>query len=127
VVSGFDTLSFVKADDSIVVAGTLTATTAAAGASINATAVAATSVVVSAGGKVTFAAADDTLAEKVAALAADDTNLADGEIAFFEHAGSTYVYFANDTSDAATDALIMLNGLVDLTTLSITAGVITFA
>jgi len=125
-VSGFDSLAFVKADDSIVVAGTLTGTTAAAGASTNTTAVAATSVVVSAGGKVTFAAADDTLAEKVLAIAADDTNLADGEVAFFEHGGNTYVYFANDTSDATTDALIQLTGLVDLTTLSITTGAITF-
>ena len=82
---------------------------------------------VSAGGKVTFAAADDTLAERVVAIAADNTDLADGEVAFFEHGSNTYVYIADDTSVATTDALIQLTGVTGYTTASITSGVLTFA
>jgi hypothetical protein len=125
-VAGFDKISdFVAADDTIVLAATTTATTATAGVA-TAAPVAGASVQISAGGKVAFAAADDTFAEMVQALVADDNNLADGEVAFFEFGGNTYVYAANDT-DQDTDALIELTGVVGLTTLTVTSGAITFA
>ena len=75
----------------------------------------------------TFATADDTLAERVVAIAADDTDLADGEVAFFEHGGNTYVYVADDTDVGTTDALIQLTGVTGYTTASISSGVLTFA
>lgn len=77
--------------------------------------VAGVSVQIDANGKVVFAATDDTLAEKVTALAADDTNVANNEVVFFEHGGHTYVYGAGvDTTNANADFLIELTGVVDL-------------
>jgi hypothetical protein len=126
-VSGADTIKdFDYINDSVLVAASTTATTAVAGASTNTTGTATSSVVVATGGKVTFAAADDTLAEKVTAIAADGTNLADGEVAFFEDSGNTYLYVANDTSNAATDALITLEDVTGLSTLDVSSGSITF-
>jgi len=127
-VSGFDTITDYTASDSdlIRVATTLTATTAKAGAA-TAAAVAATSVSIDSNGLVTFATADDTLAEMVTALAADDTNLADGEVALFVLGSDAYVYFANDTSDDTTDALIKITGGSDLDTLAYSSGDITLS
>ena len=90
-----------------------------------------TSVQISADGKVTFAATDDTLAEKVFTLAADDTNVANNEVVFFEHGANTYVYGAGvDTTNAASDFLVELVGVTGLTELSesaTTAGNFTLA
>ena len=129
-VSGQDIITDFASVDSIALPATATAAstaTAVAGASGTAGTTATTNVEVSAGGKVTFAAADDTLAERVVAIAADDTDLADGEVAFFEHGGNTYVYIADDTDVATTDALIQLTGVTGYTTASISSGVLTFA
>ena len=86
---------------------------------------------VSAGGKVTFAAADDTLAEMLVALAADDTDIADFEAVHFEVGGNTYLYSAgDDTTAAGDDFLIELTGLTGMTTLTestVTAGDFTIA
>ena len=129
-VSGHDIITDFASVDSIALPATATAAstaTAVAGASGTAGTTATSNVEVSAGGKVTFAAADDTLAERVVAIAADNTDLADGEVAFFEHGSNTYVYIADDTSVATTDALIQLTGVTGYTTASITSGVLTFA
>jgi len=90
-----------------------------AGASSAGTTNATTDVSVSSGGKVTFATADDTLTEKVAALQADGTDLANNEVAFFEHSGSTYLYCAGDATGTATDDFIVkLVGNTGYTTLT---------
>ena len=82
-------------------------------------AVATTSVSISAGGKAAFAAADDTLAEMLVTLAADNTNIANNEVVFFELGSDTYVYGAGvDTTAAADDFLVKLTGVTGLTTLT---------
>jgi len=113
-VSGFDTITDFSAGDLVdLSAGTVAGAATAA-------AVAATSVQISAGGKVTFASADDTLAEMVTALAADDTNVANAEVAFFEFGGSTYIYGAGaDTTAGADDFLVKLTGVTGYTTLAV--------
>jgi Ca2+-binding RTX toxin-like protein len=89
------------------------------------------SVQITAGGKATFSTDDDTLAEKLTTLAADNTNVGTREVVFFEDSGNTYVYGAgNDTSVAADDFLIKLTGVTGLTTLTestTTAGDFTLA
>ena len=83
-----------------------------AGASAAGTTNATTDVSVSAGGKVTFAAADDTLAKKLVAVVADDTEIAAREILFFEDCGNTYIHGAGDVATIATDdSLIVLEGV----------------
>ncbi len=118
-------MDFAAADDTV----RLDATDAVAGASGTAGTAAATDVEVSAGGKVTFHADDNTLAEKLVAVAADGTDIADGEVVFFEDSGNTYIYGAGDlTANAADDFLITLTGVTGLTTLSeAVAGDFTFA
>ncbi len=103
----------------------MAAATSVAGVSAAGTA-AATNVEVSAGGKVTFAAADDTLAEKLIAIAADNVDIAAGETAFFEDSGNTYVF----TAGAGGDELIVLQGVTGLVTMTedlVTASNFTFA
>jgi Ca2+-binding RTX toxin-like protein len=114
VVEGFDTITdFNSGDRILLTAGTVAGAAAAAP-------VAATSVQISAGGKVTFNADDDTLAEMVTALAADNTNLANAEVAFFELSGSTYIYGAGTATATATDDfLIKLTGVTGYTTLAV--------
>jgi hypothetical protein len=127
-VTGYDTIvDFDYTSDTIALAATTTSTTATAGASGTAGTTATSNVEVSAGGKVTFAAADDTLAEMITAIGADDTDLADGEVAFFELGSDTYIYIANDTSDASTDGLIKLTGVTGFTTLTTTGGDLTLS
>lgn len=96
-----------------------------------AAAVATATVLVSTGGKVTFAADDDTFAEKLAAVVADNVNVANNEVVFFEDSGNTYVYAAGtDTTNTAVDSLIKLVGITGLTTLTesgVTAGDFTIA
>lgn len=99
-----------------------------AGASPAAGTSAATNVQVSAGGKVTFEAADDTLAEMLVALAADTTDIADDEVVFFEFGGDTYIF--NNVAASDTNDLIKLVGVVGFTTLTestTTAGDFTLA
>jgi len=116
-VSGFDVITDYASGEIIDFVGGATAGAAGGPAA------AATTVVISAGGKATFHADDDTLSEKVIAIAADDTNVDDGEAVFFEHDGSTYIYHAGvDTTVATDDALIKLLGVTGFTTLTIAAG-----
>ena len=84
-----------------------------AGMNTNA-AIATTNVAISSGGKVTFHAEDDTLAEKLVAVKADTTDLAANEVAFFEHGSDTYVY----NSVASVDDLVKLTGVTGFTTLT---------
>lgn len=81
---------------------------------------------VSAGGLATFDAADDTLAEKVTATAAAielQTATTDGETAFFEHGGDTYVFISDGVAGvSAGDGLIKLTGVTGLTTLTVGDG-----
>ena len=72
----------------------------------------------SAGGKVTFAANDDTLAEKLIALNAEEAagnDVVAGEAVFFEDSGNTYIFFQGV---AAADDLIQITGVTGLTTLT---------
>ena len=97
-----------------------------AGASATAGTTATSNVEVASGGKITFAAADDTLAEKITAVRADTTDLAANEVGFFEHGSDTYVY----NSVGGTDDLIKLTGITGATTLTestATAGDFTLA
>jgi hypothetical protein len=91
-----------------------------------ATAAAAGNANISAGGLAIFHADDDTLAEKITAVAADLNGAAAntaGEIAFFEHDGDTYVFVTDAVgADTTGDTLIILDGVTGLTTLTIAAG-----
>jgi S-layer protein len=80
-------------------------------------------VQITAGGKALFGAGDDTLAEMISTLQADNTNVANGEVVFFEVGGNTYIYGAGDsTASAADDFLIELTGKTGFTTLTESAG-----
>lgn len=74
------------------------------------TAVAGVSVTTTAGGKIGFAAADNTYALKVAAIQADTLLDAANSIAFFEDSGNTYVYHAGIAIVNADDQIIQLTG-----------------
>jgi Ca2+-binding RTX toxin-like protein len=91
----------------------LVSTDNVAGASGTAGTTATSNVEVSAGGKVTFAAADDTLAKMLVAIAADTTDVGTNEVAFFEFSGSTYIF----NNVGGTDDLITLTGVTNMTTL----------
>jgi len=83
-------------------------------------------VQVDANGKVTFAAADDTLAEMLVAIAADTTDVATNEVVFFEFGSDTYIF----NNVGATDDLIKLTGITGMTALiesTVTAGDFTIA
>lgn len=82
-----------------------------------AAAVAATSAQITSGGKASFAAADDTLTEKVAALAAD-VGIVANEVVFFEHGSDTYVYSSGAAGDATNDFMVKLTGVTGLTTIT---------
>lgn len=86
-------------------------------------------VQVTAGGKATFAAADDTLAEMITTLVAD-ASIAANEVVFFELGSDTYVYGAGATADGTDDFMIKLTGVTGKTTLTestTTAGDFTLA
>jgi len=100
---------FTAADDVIQIASA-----AVAGASGTAGTGAGVNVEVSAGGKVTFSANDNTLALKLVALAADTTDIAANEAAFFEDSGNTYIFI----NKGASDELIQITGVTGLTTLT---------
>ena len=98
--AGVDVLRFVSTDN-VAGAGAIGTT-------------ATSDVQVAAGGLVTFAAADDTLAEKLTAIAADTGDVGTNEVAFFEHGGNTYVF----NNVGGTDDLVVLEGLTGMTTLT---------
>ena len=101
-----------------------------AGASAAGTTNATTDVAVAVGGKVTFAAADDTLAEMIVALAADDTDAAINEMLHFEVGGNTYIFSEGATTADTDDQVIELTGITGMTTLTestVTAGDFTIA
>lgn len=90
-------------------------------------AVAGTSVLVSAGGKATFAAGDDLLSEKIATLVADAAITAN-ETVFFEQGTDTYVYGAGAAADGTDDFMVKLADVTGLNTLAEgTAGDFTIA
>jgi len=76
-------------------------------------------------GIATFAAADDTLLEKITAVNASMASgtEADNQVAAFVHSGSTYIYIYDNTADTVdnADGLIKLTGVV-ATSLTINAG-----
>jgi hypothetical protein len=90
---------------------------------------AAGTAVVDANGLATFDAADDTLAEKLTAVAqaidettagVDDNSTAVGETVIFVHSGDTYVYISDANSGYGTgDDVIKLTGHTSLTTITI--------
>lgn len=67
-------------------------------------------------GIATFAAADDTLAERITAVEASLTGTTAGQMAVFEHSGNTYIFIGdgNDGVDAG-DALVKLVGVTGVT------------
>ena len=83
-------------------------------------AVAGTNVQQSAGGLLTFATADNTLALKIAAIQADHQLDAINSVAFFVDSGNTYFYYAGATVGNADDQVVQLTGVTSLAT--ITAG-----
>jgi hypothetical protein len=80
--------------------------------------VAGSNVQTSAGGLVTFATADNTLALKVAAIQADTQLDAAGSIAIFVDSGNTYVYYAGAATGNTDDQLIQLTGITSLATIT---------
>lgn len=108
---GADTLAFegfsilLAADNSAIVAGS--------GAGSN--------VQQSAGGKITFDAADNTLALKVAAIQADTQLKIAKATAFFEDSGNTYVYNAGATTASSDDELVELAGVINLSAITNTS------
>jgi hypothetical protein len=89
---------------------------------------------VDANGLATFNAADDTFAEKLAAVAAaidEDgngaaNNTTAGETVIFVHNGDTYVYISDGTTGfGAGDDIIKLTGITSLTTITVTNNNIT--
>jgi len=82
------------------------------------TLVATSNVNTSAGGKITFASADDTLAKMLVAILADAQLDVAGSTAFFEFGGDTYVYNAGTATGGADDQVIKLTGVTGLTTIT---------
>jgi Ca2+-binding RTX toxin-like protein len=87
-------------------------------------AVAGTAAISLTTGIATFNAADDTLAERIAAV---NAGLAAGteatnQFAIFEFSGSTYVYIYDNTADtvAAEDGLVKLTGVTGVTAIDLT-------
>lgn len=104
-----DTLGF--QNGSILLAADNSAIVAGSGAGSN--------IQQSAGGKITFDAADNILALKVAAIQADTQLHTAGATAFFEDGGNTYVYFAGATTASSDDELVQLTGVINLSTITI--------
>ena len=78
---------------------------------------------------VSFHSNDDTLAERVTATAGGMTHEpnADGEVAFFEHSGDTYVFISDEVGVTAGDALIKLVGVTGLSDSTIMSNDLTIA
>lgn len=124
VVSGYDMITdFNAAENTILLGGSnalvgVAAASATAGANVK---------IASTGGVATFAAADDTLAEIVATLVADTTNVTNDEVVVFEFGENTYVYGAGGTAGGTTDYMIELTGVTDLGTAAISSGELSFS
>jgi hypothetical protein len=73
----------------------------------------------SAGGLVTFATADNTLALKIAAIQADTQLDAALSVAFFVDTGNTYVYYSGAAVGNADDQIVQLTGVAGLTTITV--------
>jgi hypothetical protein len=84
--------------------------------------VAGTNVQQSAGGLLTFATADNTLALKVAAAQADTQLDAAQSVAFFVDSGNTYVYYAGAATGNTDDQIVQLTGVTALTTITVGGG-----
>jgi Ca2+-binding RTX toxin-like protein len=89
---------------------------------VAATAAVAGTAQVNAEGVAIFNAADDTLAEKLAAVVA--TVNSDGDFVFFQHANDSFVFISGDANSSldAADSLIQLVGVTGLTDSTITGG-----
>jgi uncharacterized repeat protein (TIGR02059 family) len=72
----------------------------------------------SAGGVVTFAAGDNTLALKIAAVQADVELDVAGSVAMFVDGSNTYVYYAGVGAGNLDDQLVQLSGITTLTTVT---------
>lgn len=79
--------------------------------------VAASNVNTSAGGVISFAALDNTLAKKIIAVQADLQLDAPDSVAMFIDGGNTYVYYAGIAIGNADDQLVQLSGITTLTTM----------
>ncbi len=112
--TGFDSISDYSADILQLTAGGTVAGAKSLGA------VAGVNVAISAGGKVSFAADDNTFAEKLAVLKLNTANSGVGanEVVFFEDSGNTYVYGEGSSTADSTDFLVQLTGVTGLTTLT---------
>ena len=110
-----DTLSFVLPDDT---AATLAITENGTATTGNA--------LVDAEGIASFAAADDTVAEKITAVEASFTH-GNGKMVVFEHGGNSYV-FVSDATDGVNDGdiVIELTGVTDITSTTLDGGSLTF-
>lgn len=80
--------------------------------------VAGANVQTTAGGLVTFATADNTLALKIAAIQADAELDAAGSVAYFVDGTNGYVYYAGTATGNADDQIIELTGMNTLTTIT---------
>ena len=81
--------------------------------------VAGSNVQQSAGGLVTFASADNTLALKIAAVQADAQLDAAQSVAFFVDSGNTYVYYAGAAVGNTDDQVVQLTGVTGLATITV--------
>lgn len=120
-VSGFDSITDYTIGNDVI---RLAAADNKAGSASTAP-VAGASVQIDGNGKAVFAAEDDTLAEMITALAADNTNVANNEVVFFTLGSDTYIYGAgSDTTNAGLDVLIKLTGVAatSITESTTTAG-----
>ncbi len=70
---------------------------------------------IAAGGKLTFASADDTLTEQIV-IAINET--AANVLVFWENGGNTFVYASGSAGNGTDDQLIQLTGVVGLTTMT---------
>ena len=103
-----DVLNFIAIDESALTESIVT----------NATAVVGTAAI-NAEGIASFATADDTLAERIIAVEAAIATgtAAEGQMAVFEYAGSTYVFVSNGGDGVeAGDALVKLTGVTGVST-----------
>ena len=80
--------------------------------------VATSNVNTSTGGKISFAAADDTLSEMITAILADSELDVAGSTGFFELGADTYVYNAGTAIGGADDQIIKLTGVLGLDTIT---------
>jgi hypothetical protein len=81
----------------------------------------------SAGGKLAFAAGDNSWALKMAAVQADVQLDAANSVAFFEDGADTYVYYAGTAIGNADDQVVKLAGVTGLSAIAVAGSAITIA